>query len=80
MPRGVFFRTLGHRLGDHSGEESGGRPSTPPSDSSKHRGQHTDLERVTPASEVTRMILPMRSAPDDQVFNSTPTSGTIQFT
>ena len=70
----------GHRLGDLAGKESIGRPSTPPSEGSKHRSQRTDLERVPPASEVTRVILPVRSAPDDEVFNSTPAPGTALFT
>ena len=58
-----------------------GRLSTPPSNSSKHRSQNIDLEqchfwRV----RFTRVILPVRSAPDDQVFISIPASGITLFT
>ena len=46
VPRSIFVANIlvrnldllsGLRLGDLAGEESGGRPSTPPSDSSKHQ-------------------------------------------
>ena len=54
VPRSIFVANIlvrnldllsGLRLGDLAGEESGGRPSTPPSDSSKHQSPYKYTDR-----------------------------------